>query len=445
MDAASTIFALSSGPGRAGVAVVRVSGSGAAVAVERLAGGLPKPRYAAFRRLMDPAGQIIDEALVLWFPGPRSETGEDMAEFQVHGSRAVVAALFRVLGAMPGFRLAEPGEFARRAFGNGKMDLTAIEGLADLIDAETEAQRRQAVGQAGGALGRIYDGWRVTLIDAMALVEAAIDFSDESDVGDAATRQARTLVDSLVAAMRSHLAGAHRGEIVREGYRVVLAGPPNVGKSSLLNALARRDVAIVSDEPGTTRDVLEVRLDLGGLPVIVSDTAGLRDSAGPVEREGIRRTIERAAGADLVVWVVDALEPEWDPPADLAGNGVSVLRLLNKCDLAEVREDGDRSSVVPVSALTGTGLSDLTELIAARARDAVGEIGMEPLPTNTRHRLLLSDALAHLTRYCDGDQGALELRAEDLRLAAHALGRLTGRIDPEDVLGAVFGRFCIGK
>jgi len=436
---------LSSGPGRAGVAVVRVSGAGAAQAIERLAGRLPEPRHAAFRRLRDAAGEVIDEALVLWFPGPRSETGEDMAEFQVHGSRAVLAKLFRTLGALAGFRPAEPGEFARRAFGNGKMDLTAVEGLADLINAETDVQRRQALKQAGGALARIYDAWRAGLIEAMALVEAALDFSDEGDVSDTAARQAHTKVAGLADELQSHLSGAHRGEIVREGYHVVLAGPPNVGKSSLLNALARRDVAIVSDEPGTTRDVLEVRLDLGGLPVIVSDTAGLRDDAGAVEREGMRRTFERASGADLVLWIVDPLDPTWDPPVDLAGDGVAMLRLLNKCDLAGLATVTTGRAVMQVSARTGAGLAELTASIAERARDAVGDIASVAVPTTVRHRLLVSEALGHLTRFCQGEQSALELQAEDLRLAAHALGRLTGRIDAEDVLGSVFGQFCIGK
>lgn len=447
MTRVATIFALSSAPGRAGVAVVRVSGPDAAAAVTALAGDLPRPRFAALRRLRNTARDVIDEALVLWFPGPKSETGEDMAEFQVHGSRAVIAALFEALGAMPGFRLAEPGEFARRAFHNGKMDLTTVEGLADLIDAETELQRRQAMQQASGGLARLYEGWRHRLLEAMGLTEAAIDFSDEGDVAAHVGSLAQATAGALADELSAHLAAGHRGEIIRDGFRVVLAGAPNVGKSSLMNALARRDVAIVSEEAGTTRDVIEVRLDLAGLAVVVSDTAGLRESAGAVEREGIRRTWERLREAGLVLWVVDGTEPETPLPEAVADAQAAsrVLVVLNKADAVTSDMLRGRKHDLAVSAKTGAGLDDLARLIGERAAAAVGFDQLEPVPSNQRHRALVGEALGHVQTFLAGNPGDVELRAEDLRLAAQALGRLTGRIDPEDVLGVIFGRFCIGK
>jgi tRNA modification GTPase len=446
MPHGETIFALSSGRGRAGVAVVRLSGPGAKLAVETLAGRLPSPRQAAFRRLTSAEGDLIDEALVLWFPGPRSETGEDMAEFQVHGSRAVLSALFRALGSLADFRMAEPGEFVRRAFLNGKVDLTQVEGIADLVDAETDAQRRQALRQVTGGLAGLYDRWRQQLTVAMALVEGAIDFSDEADVTADVLSEADEAVGQLTCEVRRHLAGAHRGEVVRDGFRVVLAGPPNVGKSSLLNALARRDVAIVSDEAGTTRDVLEVRLDLGGVPVVLTDTAGLRDAAGKVEQEGIRRTLARAEDADLVLWVVDALAPVPDPAGALRSGQAPILVVANKCDA--VPPTLAFPADLQLSAKTGDGLDALTAELARRASDAAGDQAAGDLvPTSERQRLILQAALHHLEAFGRGrsDDRPIELLAEDLRLAGHQLGRLTGRIDAEDVLGAVFARFCIGK
>lgn len=449
--ARDTIFALSSGSQRAAVAVIRVSGPQAGTALERLAGRLPKPRYAAMRVLREfPDGPVLDQALVLWLPGPNSETGEDVAELQVHGSRAVVAAVYRVLGAMPGFRLAEPGEFARRAFEAGKLDLTAAEGIADLVDAETEAQRRQALAQVTGQLAGLYDRWRRQIIDAMALAEAAIDFSDEGDVGEQAMAWALDEAGSLRSAIARHLEGASRGEIVRSGFRVVLAGAPNVGKSSLLNALARRDVAIVSEEAGTTRDVVEARLDLGGMVVLVSDTAGIRETQGAVEREGIRRTLERAREADLVVWVREAgngggaeAKPEEVRRAEAARRSVTVV---NKIDLVPGTPVG--VGEIAVSARTGVGLDALTAELARRAAeggglDMGGDRGL--VPTSERHRLHLGEALAALDTFIAASWQQAELGAEDLRRVANALGRLTGRVDPEDVLSAIFGRFCIGK
>lgn len=449
-----TIFALSSGSQRAAVAVIRVSGPRAGMALERLAGRLPKPRTAAMRVLREsPDGPVLDQALVLWLPGPNSETGEDVAELQVHGSRAVVAAVYRVLGAMPGFRLAEPGEFARRAFEAGKLDLTAAEGIADLVDAETQAQRVQALAQVTGRLGGLYDGWRRAIIEAMALAEAAIDFSDEGDVGAKAMQEAREAARRLSGEISRHLGGASRGEIVRSGFRVVLAGAPNVGKSSLLNALARRDVAIVSAEAGTTRDVVEARLDLGGLVVLVSDTAGIRETQGTVEREGIRRTLERARDADLVVWVREAgavgvggAKPDEVLRAEATGRSVTVV---NKIDLAPgVPPIGEGE--IAISAVTGAGLDMLAAELARRAAESGGLGGgygddRGLVPTSERHRIHLGQAIEALDALVEVSWQQAELGAEDLRRAADALGRLTGRVDPEDVLSAIFGRFCIGK
>jgi tRNA modification GTPase len=442
-----TIYALSSGHGRAGVAVIRVSGPAAGTALGRLAGALPKPRYAALRTLRSPAGEVLDGALVLWLPGPRTETGEDMAELHVHGGRAVIAGVLEALGAVAGCRLAEAGEFARRSFENGKIDLTAAEALADLVDADTAAQRRQALRQAGGALARLYDGWRAALIEAQALTEAAIDFSDEADVGDKAVAGARESVAGLLPRLKAHLADGRRGEILREGFRVAIAGPPNAGKSSLVNALARREAAIVSEEAGTTRDIVEVVLDLGGVPVILSDTAGIREAAGKVEREGIRRAVVHARAADLVLWLGDATDPNpAQPPADLVGHGAALIQALNKVDLLGDSRGASKAAhgVFPISVLTGEGLPALTDAIAQRAGAGIGATEA-PVITQARHRRLLEDSAAALEAYLEGDAGELELRAEDLRRATTALGRVTGRVDVEDVLGAIFGRFCIGK
>jgi tRNA modification GTPase len=403
-----------------------------------MAGGRPAPRRAVVRTLRDRDGRLLDIALVLWLPGPSSFTGEDIAEFHVHGGAAVVAGVLEALRDLTGCRDAAPGEFTRRAFERGRLDLTEVEGLADLIDAETAAQRDQSLAQMSGGLKAVAETWRADVLAAMALVEAAIDFSDEADVAAGSIQSARPIVERLAASLRSTLDDGRRGEILRDGFRVVIAGPPNVGKSSLLNALARRDVAIVTPQPGTTRDVIEVRLDLAGVPVLVMDTAGLREAPGEVEREGIRRTFERARQADLLLWLIDAMQPVADPPAELAPD-IPALRVVNKTESSDYRL-GD---ALAISCLTGAGLGDLVAAIAARA----GGIDKRPpaLITRARHRALLTEALAGCEAFLAGDQGQLELRAEDLRRAAHALGRLTGRVDAEDVLGEIFGRFCIGK
>lgn len=447
----ATIYALSSASGRAGVAVIRVSGPAAGLAVDLIAPPRAKPRVAAFRKLRHPTtGGLVDEALVLFFAAPRTETGEDMTEFHVHGGRAVVSAMLAALASVPGCRMAEPGEFARRSFENGKIDLTAAEGLADLVDAETDGQRRQALRQAGGALARLYDGWRRQILSALAQVEASLDFSDEADVSrDAFDAAGRTVMD-LSGDLQRHLADGRRGEILRDGFQVVLAGPPNAGKSSLLNALARRDAAIVSPEAGTTRDVVEVRLDLGGLPVIVADTAGLHNATGAIEVEGIRRTRSRAAAADLVVWVIDGdpearASAEPDPPDGLVPDGCEVLRVSTKADLATVQRDaGAAEDVLSISVVTGTGVQALASSLAACAQARIGEIEDTAL-TQARHRLHLDVCREALDAFLAGPSDQPELRAEDLRRAATALGRLTGRVDIEDVLDQIFGRFCIGK
>ncbi len=447
MQRVATIFALSSAPGRAGVAVVRVSGPAAADVLRAMTlGTKPRPRVAAGRRMIDPAtGAVIDRGIVIWFPGPRSFTGEDVVELQFHGGRAVTRAILAGLARLPGLRMAEPGEFARRAFDNGKIDLAEAEGLADLIDAETEAQRRQAVAQAGGALSGLYEGWRSSILEAQALTEAAIDFADEPDVESDTIARAGSMVDTLAVAIRRHLDDGHRGEILRTGFRVVLTGAPNVGKSSLLNALARREAAIVSPEAGTTRDVIVVSLDIEGLPIVLSDTAGLRDTDSLVEREGIARTLAAVEAAQLVLWVTDVSNPEPELAPELMPYADKVLPVMNKADTlpggipAEVPDDA-----IAISARSGAGLATLTQRIAAIARERLGS-GSEPVITQQRHRTHLEAAAAALAAYRAGPALAVELRAEDLRRAAAELGRITGRIDVEEVLDHVFKRFCIGK
>lgn len=441
-----TIFALASAPGRAGVAVVRVSGPGAHRVVDFMAGPKGEPRRAVGRFIRHPeTGEKLDRGVVIWFPAPKSFTGEDVVELHLHGGRAVVEAVLAALTVLPGLRLAEPGEFARRAFEAGKIDLAEVEGLADLIDAETEGQRRQALAQASGALSGLYESWRASVIDALAYVEAALDFSDEADIGQTTFANARSVIEVLVPAVNHHLDDGHRGEILRDGFRVALTGPPNAGKSSLLNALAKRDAAIVSAEAGTTRDVIEVRLDLKGLPVIVSDTAGFRESEGEVEREGMRRSLAVAQAADLVLWLTDATAPQTAMPEALTDMADRTLVVLNKVDLlpggaAPVLPD----DMVPLSVATGAGVPDLVERLAVIASERIGHPG-ETVITQVRHRRLVEDARDALVAFLDGDPADVELRAEDLRRAADALGRVTGRVDVEDVLDQIFGRFCIGK
>jgi tRNA modification GTPase len=434
-----TIVALASGAVPAAIAVIRISGPKTRDLLEAFCGGVPEPRHASLRNVGPPRVATLDRGLVLWFPGPASFTGEDLAELHTHGSRAVVSEVIAAVLSLGGTRLAEPGEFARRAFENGKLDLTQVEGLADLISAETEAQRRQALAQAEGSLRALYEGWRAELLRAQALMEAGLDFADEGDVVTDVTLKAEAIVAALRASMSHHLAD-RRGERLRDGVRIVIAGPPNVGKSSLLNALAKRDVAIVSEEAGTTRDVLEVHLDLGGVPVILTDTAGLREAQGKVEAEGVRRALSRSGEADVVLWLVDVTAPIWDLPAALESK--AGICALNKIDLApEARRPRD---CIPISAKTGQGLERLIEALEEVAALATEDGASSPLMTRARHRAELEGACAALERFGDPALGP-ELKAEELRIAARHLGRLTGRIDVEEVLGAIFAEFCIGK
>jgi tRNA modification GTPase len=446
-----TIFALSSGRPPAAIAVVRLSGPRAGDALKALTGKIPEPRKAALARVRDPAsGEVIDEALALWFPGPKSETGEDTAELQLHGGRAVVAAVLAALGCIEGLRMAEPGEFTRRAFENGHLDLTAIEGLADLIYAETEAQRRQAYRQLKGLLGDRAETWRKRLIDALALVEARIDFSDEGDVPEDLVGPALKIAAGLAAEIAAALAGAARGERLRDGLVVAIAGPPNAGKSTLLNRIARREAAIVSPIPGTTRDVIEVHLDLGGYPVTMLDTAGIRESDDPVEQEGVRRARDRAQQADLILWVEDAAEPAIMPgPGQSIDVPIWIIR--NKVDLINKDKNNIRKSEFGVSniefilsATTGEGFD---ALFAQLTRHAAQYFGTEPaLVSRERHRKALKSSHESLGRaLAEGVRGREDIIAEELRLAASALARLTGRVDVEDVLDVIFRDFCIGK
>lgn len=445
MAVGKTIFALSSGPGKAGVAVIRVSGPAVRDVMHLMASPAIADRQAAFRRIVHPhTGALLDRAVVIFFAGPKSETGEDVVEFQGHGGRAVVRANLDALATIPDCRMAEPGEFVRRAFDNGKLDLVEVESLADLVDAETDAQRRFAL-HSGGRLSALYEGWRSRLIEVAALTEAAIDFSDEGDVSASSFDAARERARPLAADLARHLDDGHRGEILRDGFRVVLLGAPNAGKSSLLNALARRDAAIVSEEAGTTRDIIEVRLDLGGYPVIVTDTAGIRETTGGIEREGIRRSLAAAREADLNLWLSETgLD---SPPSEISRE--TLLAVRTKIDLESADHAGLGLAQLAISTTSGSGISDLIQQIAGRAETAMTNPSDDPaaMPAvaQARHRALLEEAAACLEDFLLGPDGDLELRAEDVRRAGYALGRITGRIDVEDVLGTIFARFCIGK
>jgi tRNA modification GTPase len=454
MAARDTIFALSSGRPPAAIAVVRLCGPQAGAALKALIGRVPEPRQAALARVRNPAsGELIDEALALWFPGPHSETGEDMAELQVHGGHAVLAAVLDALGSVENCRPAEPGEFTRRAFENGKLDLTAVEGLADLIAAETPAQRRQAFQQLKGLIGDRAEAWRRRLIEILALVEAGIDFSDEADVPENLLAPALHAAQQLRGEIAAALDDGRRGERLREGLVVAIAGPPNAGKSTLFNRLARREAAIVSPYAGTTRDVIEVHLDLDGFPLTLLDTAGIRESDDPVEREGVRRARERADAADLVLWVIDAsIAREGAENGPEKRGSTNVWLLMNKSDLA-VDKPGNRSEsrsreltkTFPISATTGAGTEILVGAVAAFAKDYFST-GEAAVVTRARHRRALEDTVAALDRaLAEGAAEREELVAENLRAAATTLGRLTGRVDVEDILDVIFRDFCIGK
>jgi tRNA modification GTPase len=439
MARGETIYALASGAGRAGVAMVRVSGPAARFVLQMITRKPPPPpRRAAMRPLRKASGEVFDRALVLWFPGPDSLTGEDVCEFQIHGGRAVTAALYEALATVPGLRLAGPGEFTRRAVENGRIDLTRAEAIADLVEAETEAQVRQALRQYDGALAAVIDGWRNDLAKALAWAEAVIDFSDD-DLPEDVLSDARGLAARIAADILRHLGDGRRGELVREGLFVAVIGAPNAGKSSLVNALAGRDVAIVSETAGTTRDVIEVRLNLGGYAVVLADTAGLRAAADSVEAEGVRRALQRAENADLVVLVKDGSEYDNTLEINSKIDNKTVLTVWNKADLPWSQQRVG----LTLSLKIGEGLDAVVAAITAAAKEKLESGGDAPLLTRARHREALIDAVAALDRAAGAD--APELFAEDLRLAVRAVGRITGRVDVEDLLDLIFRDFCIGK
>lgn len=445
---ADTIFALATAAGRAAVAVVRVSGPETVSVVEALTGGRPKARTAALRTLRH-GGADLDEALVLRFEGPASYTGEDSVEFHVHGGRAVVEALMVALSEL-GLRLAEPGEFTRRAFENGKLDLAQAEGVADLIDAETEAQRRQALGQVGGALSQRYDRWRDLLIQSLAMLEAAVDFPDE-DLPEEVAERARPGLRILSAELDAALADVSRGRRVRDGFRIALVGAPNAGKSTLLNALVERDAAIVTDTPGTTRDVIEAPLVLGGYKVLIADTAGLRETADAIEAEGVRRARAWAEEADLRLWVIDGFHVKHTVKLEEAVRPGDWL-VLNKTDIADAaaldeataRWAGEGLKVVRLSARSADALAEVREALSIYVAEVLSGADF-PAATRLRHAERLVEAQGYVRRALSDVGLEVELAAEDVRLAARALEKITGRVDPEDVLGRVFSTFCIGK
>lgn len=436
-----TIFALSSGRAPSAIGIVRVSGPKADTALVTLCGFIPARRVATLVTLKQTDGTAIDEGVALWFPKPNSATGEDTAEFQIHGGRAVIAAVFEALAKIPTLRPAEPGEFTRRAFENGKIDLTEAEGLDDLIHADTERQRRQALRQMKGLLGYKAERWRRDIIEASALIEAGIDFPDEGDVPHDLLAPAQKKIATLKSEIEETLAASAQSERLRDGLIVAIAGPPNAGKSTLLNRLARRDVAIVSPYAGTTRDVIEVHLDLDGYPVTLLDTAGVRETDDPIEQEGVRRAQERARHADLVLWVSDANDNTSFMP-EQGGDHAPVWQVVNKIDMpAGVAA---KPAQFAISAARGDGVNDLVAALGNYAAEYFGA-GESALIGRARHRTLLretADALEQAERLAgQGD----ELVAEELRIAIHSLGRLTGRVDVEDVLDAIFRDFCIGK
>lgn len=446
--ALDTIFALSSGSQRSGVAVIRASGPACAHLMVELVGGPCAARRACVRTVRDGAdGEAIDQCLVLWFPAPKSFTGEDVVEFHVHGGRAVVDACLKVLSKQPGCRLAEAGEFARRAFNNQKLDLSEIEGLSDLINARTELQRRAALREADGRIRALYEGWREQLLGCLALVEADVDFVDEDDVPEDLAGSTRTKLRSLLGSIQAHVADPRKGEILRDGFRVVLAGLPNVGKSSLLNAIARRDAAIVTDVAGTTRDVLEIFMDLQGMPIVVCDTAGLRSSEDTVERIGVNRAVTAVSEADLVVWICDE-RGEW--PDEAAQNIDSdAIWIRNKGDIGGMLDSGTQLSLIShvVSAQQGEGIAELLSTIesAAAARfELTEDFGV----SRQRHADCVERCAGHIVaalNLVESSGVEAELLAEELRLAGRCLAAIGGVIDVEDVLDRIFGEFCIGK
>ncbi len=437
-----TIFALSSGNVPSGVAIIRLSGPKVRFAFETMIGFLPSARKAVLAKINDGSGQLLDQAIVLFFEGPQSFTGEDCGEFHVHGSRAVLNAVLNELGQFDGFRLAEAGEFSRRAFENGRLDLTEIEGLSDLISANTEHQRVLAQKQTSGMLRILYDDWRNRLIKLRAHIEADLDFSEEEDIPDDVNHHLIDGVEVLMNDITAHLDTFTKGEIIREGFKVSLVGAPNSGKSSLLNALAKRDVAIVSEYKGTTRDIINISLNLDGFEVVISDTAGIRDTDDVVERIGIDRAIDSGRDANLTLFLQSSDQDPWNQSDidEMFGDNVEII--YSKSDLLSnisARNDG-----IYVSAITQAGLKDLEQLISICARNSIGN-GDQLFLTRLRHKLLLEKSLSHLNSIVIDNEMMIELISEELRLASDQLGRIIGKVDVEDLLDAVFSEFCVGK
>jgi len=440
MTARDTIFALSTGAGRAAIAVMRISGPAAPGVLESLTGGLPPPRSFAFRTIRDAlSGDVLDRAVAVWLPAPRSFTGEDCVELHLHASPAVIAAVMDLLGRFPEVRPAEAGEFTRRAFLNGKMDLVEAEGLADLLEARTSGQRRQAMRQMSGQASSVFQRWRHQLLLIRADIEAVVDFADEPGVAEEAAPGIDMRIRDLCSEMQDAVRNAATAEVIRDGVRVVLAGRPNTGKSSLLNLLARREAAIVSDIPGTTRDVIEVSLDVEGVPVILTDTAGLRAQASDsVEEEGMRRSRRRMAEADIVIWV-------WSsdvPGSEVQDAGGADIVLRNKSDLPGL--DLPIDDTLALSTRSGDGMATFLERLKAILRDRYGNVESSLL-VSARQTSAVARSIRHLNDSLAASSNYLELKAEAIRLASDEIGRLTGRIDVEEWLGAIFSRFCIGK
>ncbi|AZN97086.1 tRNA uridine-5-carboxymethylaminomethyl(34) synthesis GTPase MnmE [Mesorhizobium sp. M9A.F.Ca.ET.002.03.1.2] len=442
MISGDSIVALSSGRLPAGVAVVRISGPQSRFVVETIAGSTVKNRVAAYRKLRAPDGSVLDSGLVVFFAGPNSFTGEDIAEFHIHGGRAVVAKILETIAGFDGVRHAEPGEFTRRGFLNGKIDLVETEALADLVNAETEAQRRFAVQNAEGVQSELYLGWRRRLIHARAMIEAEIDFADEDDVPGSVAETVWADVRAMIGEIERHVDGFRAAEIIRDGFEAVILGAPNAGKSSLFNALARREAAIVTEVPGTTRDLLEVVLDLEGMRVRVTDTAGLREAPGRIEAIGIEKARSKAGTADLLLVLEDMVDPVpiGSIPAD-----IPTLRIGTKADLLQDRSSTSATHYdAAISTKDGTGLAELLAEIGRRAAAQVGQAG-DILPSRLRHVELLNETKRFLLAAVAGDERVQELRAEELRLAADRLGRIVGAVDVEDMLDVIFAQFCIGK
>jgi tRNA modification GTPase len=439
MMISNTIFAVSSGSGRAGITVVRVSGDQAREALVALVGAVPAARKLVVRQVCDPvSGEVVDEAMVVWLPGPNSATGEDVAEFHLHGSVAVVRSVLSILGQMDGLRVAEAGEFTRRAFRNGKLDLIEVEGLADLIDAETEGQRRLAMRQLTGEASLMFVDWHRQVLEMLAILEASIDFADDDQTVEQSLSAVSAKVQALVGSLERALEQSERASLVRQGFRIVIAGPPNAGKSSLLNALVGRQAALVSPLAGTTRDVVEAGLVIEGVPVTLSDTAGLRVAAGdPVEEMGIARSRQEIADADILIWVVSQdTDRLFVPPRE------ADLVVESKADLFPHESSHRRN--IRVSAVSGEGLPGLRTKLAALIQ-AKSDVGESAVLVRARHRQAIIDSIRMLNESVNTSNAALEVQAESMRQAARALESLTGRVDVEDVLGQIFSQFCIGK